>query len=127
MEHNGDVYACDHFVTPDYLLGNIEETHLGLLANSQRQREFGDAKRGALPARCQECEVRWLCNGGCPKDRFWVTEEGGEANNYLCEGYKAFFTQIGPSMQFMARELRARRAPANVMREDLGPALGREG
>jgi uncharacterized protein len=115
MEHNGDLYACDHFVEPDYKLGNILETPLAELAGSAQQRQFGQDKRDTLPRCCRECDVRFVCNGGCPKNRT-LTAPGGEPGlNYLCEGYKKFFTHIDRPMRLMAAELRARRPPANVM------------
>jgi uncharacterized protein len=116
LEHNGDLYACDHFVEPGYYLGNIRETPLADLVASERQQRFGLAKRDALPRTCRECAVRFACNGGCPKDRILETPDGEPGLNYLCEGYKAFFTHIDEAMKFMAAELRAGRAPANVMR-----------
>jgi uncharacterized protein len=116
MEHNGDLYACDHFVQAEYYLGNIQEKALGSLARSAAQREFGQAKRDRLPKYCRECPVRFICNGGCPKNRFILTPEGEPGLNYLCEGYKTFFTHIDEAMRFMAAELHAGRPPANVMR-----------
>jgi uncharacterized protein len=116
LEHNGDLYACDHFVEPGYYLGNIQETPLADLVASERQQRFGLAKRDALPRACRECAVRFACNGGCSKDRILETPDGEPGLNYLCEGYKAFFTHIDEAMKFMAAELRAGRAPANVMR-----------
>lgn len=115
MEHNGDLYACDHYVEPDYLLGNIREQEIIPLVSSEQQRRFGQAKRDTLPGYCQQCEVRFVCNGGCPKNRFTTSPDGEPGLNYLCAGYKAFFAHIDPAMSFMARELRANRAPANVM------------
>jgi uncharacterized protein len=106
MEHNGDVYCCDHFVEPDYLLGNVSETHLVELVASPRQREFGAAKRDALPRYCQTCEVRFACNGECPKNRFIATPDGEAGLNYLCRGYKTFFTHIDGPMRVMANLLR---------------------
>ncbi|MBI2538318.1 MAG: anaerobic sulfatase maturase [Deltaproteobacteria bacterium] len=91
LEHNGDFYSCDHFVTPEYRLGNIRETHLAELIESPAQRNFGAAKRDTLPRYCRECPVRDMCNGGCPKDRFIKTPDGEEGLNYLCAGYKKFF------------------------------------
>lgn len=117
MEHNGDLYSCDHFVEPGYLLGNIQEQDLIALVNSEQQRRFGLAKRDALPAYCRACEVRFACNGGCPKNRFTMTPGGEPGLNYLCDGYLAFFRHIDPAMRFMADELRAGRAPANIMQE----------
>jgi uncharacterized protein len=109
LEHNGDLYACDHFVEPQHRLGNILDTPLIDLVGSEQQRRFGLAKRDALPEACRACEVRFVCNGGCPKNRL----EAGL--NYLCEGYKAFFQHIDAPMRFMAAELKARQPPANIM------------
>lgn len=115
MEHNGDVYSCDHYVEPDYRLGNIIDVPLGEIVISTKQHEFGMAKRSTLPEHCQNCEVRFICNGGCPKDRFINTPDGEPGLNYLCAGYKTFFTHINEPMRVMANELAHRRAPANVM------------
>jgi len=115
MEHNGDLYSCDHFVEPRYYLGNIEENHLIDLVASDQQHAFGQAKRDDLPRYCRECEVRFVCNGACPKDRILTTPDGEPGLNYLCDGYKAFFNYIDQPMRFMANELRHRRAPANIM------------
>jgi len=116
MEHNGDLYACDHYVEPNYLLGNIMETPMLDLVASEQQRAFGRAKLETLPQQCIDCEVRFICNGGCPKNRILVTGEGKPNLNYLCNGYKAFFSHIDRPMRMMVNELRHRRAPANVMR-----------
>lgn len=115
LEHNGDLYSCDHFVYPENRLGNIMETPLPSLAACTSQRRFGLAKRDSLPRYCRECEVRFACNGECPKHRFIQTPEGESGLNYLCAGYKLFFTHIHPCMEFMAEELKNGRAPANVM------------
>jgi serine-type anaerobic sulfatase-maturating enzyme len=115
MEHNGDVFSCDHYVEPDYLLGNIIDIPLSEIVVSDKQQAFGLAKRDTLPKYCRDCEVRFVCNGGCPKNRFIETPEGETGLNYLCAGYKAFFSHINKPMQFMANELSQRRAPANVM------------
>ncbi|MBZ0298643.1 MAG: anaerobic sulfatase maturase [Anaerolineae bacterium] len=115
MEHNGDVFSCDHFVEPDYRLGNIQQIPLKDMVGSQRQWEFGQAKKDALPRYCRECEVRFVCHGGCPKNRFIDTPDGEPGLNYLCAGYRAFFNHVDHPMRFMAGELRAGRAPANVM------------
>jgi len=115
MEHNGDVYACDHFIEPRHRLGNIRDTSLVEMVNSRQQRRFGAAKRDTLPRACQMCEVRFACNGECPKNRFWHTGNEKPGLNVLCEGYKAFFTHIDPAMQFMAAAIRARRPPAEIM------------
>lgn len=106
LEHNGDVYSCDHFVEPDHLLGNITETHLVELVASPQQRQFGRAKLDALPQRCLECTVRFACNGECPKNRFTHTETGEPGLNYLCAGYEAFFNHIDGPMKVMAGLLR---------------------
>jgi uncharacterized protein len=115
LEHNGDLFSCDHFVTPEYYLGNILQTPLGELVASSFQRQFGLDKRDALPRYCQQCPVLFACNGGCPKDRFIRTPDGEPGLNYLCVGYKLFLQHINRDMQFMAEELSAGRAPANVM------------
>lgn len=115
MEHNGDLYACDHFVEPRYRLGNIVETPLVELVASEAQRKFGQDKRDTLPQQCRDCEVRFICNGGCPKNRIAVTADGKPELNHLCAGYKAFFTHIDRPMRMMVEELRQHRAPANVM------------
>jgi len=115
MEHNGDLYSCDHFVYPENKLGNIMESPISALVNSAQQRKFGLDKRDTLPRYCRQCEVRFACNGECPKHRFIRTPEGEEGLNYLCAGYKKFFNHIDPYMRFMAEELQQRRAPANVM------------
>ena len=115
LEHTGDVYSCDHFVEPDFLLGNLKELPLIDMVTSDRQRSFGEAKRSTLPEQCLRCDVRWLCHGGCPKDRVLQTKDGEYGLNALCEGYYAFFRHTGPTMEFMASQLRAGRAPANVM------------
>ncbi len=115
MEHTGDVYSCDHFVEPRFLLGNIEDTHLLELVSSERQREFGLAKRDSLPRYCRECDVRFACHGGCPKDRFVDTPDGEPGLNYLCAGYKRFFHHTARDMTFMAEQLRVDEAPAQIM------------
>jgi uncharacterized protein len=116
MEHNGDLFSCDHFVEPAYRLGNIQEIPLVEMVASEFQREFGLAKRDTLPRFCRECEVRFVCNGGCPKDRILHTPDGEPGLNYLCDGFKRFFTHIDTPMRFMAAELQQQRAPANIMR-----------
>lgn len=116
LESNGDLYACDHFVYPEYRLGNVVEEGLSKLALSDQQRKFGLDKRDTLPRYCRECPVRFVCNGECPKHRFLTTPDGEPGLNYLCAGYKHFFTRIDPYMRFMAAELRAGRPAANVIR-----------
>jgi uncharacterized protein len=115
LEHNGDLYSCDHFVEPKYLLGNIQETPLSELVASEKQVRFGLDKLQGLPGYCRACEVRFACHGECPKNRFLKTSDGEPGLNYLCSGYRAFFQHIDESMRFMARELACGRAPANVM------------
>jgi len=115
LEHTGDVYSCDHFVEPTYRLGNIREHHLVELVSSDRQRRFGNDKRDRLPRYCRECDVRFACHGGCPKDRFIVTPDGESGLNYLCAGYKAFFHHVDAPMRKMADLLREGRAPAEIM------------
>ena len=115
MEHNGDMYSCDHFVEPRYLLGNINERHMAQLAASRKQRKFGRDKLDSLPEYCRKCEVRFACNGECPKNRFIQTPDGEPGLNYLCSGYKEFFRHIDGPMRFMAHELRLGQAPANIM------------
>jgi uncharacterized protein len=115
MEHNGDLYSCDHFVYSQYRLGNLLERSLGDMVHSEVQTAFGNAKRDTLPRYCRECDVRFACNGECPKHRFTLAPDGEAGLNYLCAGYKAFFHHIDPYMKFMAAELRAERPPANVM------------
>jgi uncharacterized protein len=115
LEHNGDVYSCDHYVEPGYLLGNVTRTHLVELVAKPEQRAFGDAKRSTLPRYCRECPVRFACNGECPKNRFTATPDGEPGLNYLCEGYRSFFTHIDRPMQHMARLLREGRYADEVM------------
>ncbi len=115
LEHNGDLYSCDHYVEPDYLLGNIQKTHLAELLSSAKQQKFGQDKCDTLPTYCQQCEVKFACYGGCPKDRFITTPDGEPGLNYLCEGYKMFFQHINQPMEIMAKLLRANRAPAEIM------------
>jgi uncharacterized protein len=115
LEHNGDLYSCDHYVYPENKLGNIMEQPLQTLVNSNQQRRFGLDKRDSLPRYCRECDVRFACNGECPKHRFISTPDGEPGLNYLCAGYKLFFQHVDPYMKFMAHELRHQRPPANVM------------
>lgn len=115
IEHGGDLYSCDHYVYPRNRLGNIMEAPLKSLVESVRQHDFGEAKEATLPRFCRECDVRFACNGECPKHRFLNTPDGEPGLNYLCAGYKMFFRHIDPYMRFMAAELAAHRPPANVM------------
>ncbi len=116
LEHNGDLYSCDHYVEPDYLLGNISETPMIDLIASDKQRAFGNAKRDTLPQYCQDCEVRFACHGGCPRNRFISTPDGEDGLNYLCAGYKGFFNHVDPAMKLMSRLLSKNRAPSEIVR-----------
>jgi uncharacterized protein len=115
LEHNGDVYTCDHFVEPGQKLGNIHTTPLIELVGSPQMRKFGDDKRDRLTKQCRECAVRPLCNGGCPKDRFALSKEGEPGHNYLCSGLELFFTHTRPLMGVMGQLLKRGRPPADVM------------
>ncbi len=110
LEHNGDLYSCDHFVEPKYLLGNLQEDHMAELVGSERQRKFGQDKKDTLPRYCRECDVRFACHGECPKNRFLTTPDGEPGLNYLCAGYKAFFGHIDRPMKIMV-ELMQRGLP----------------
>jgi len=115
LEHNGDLFTCDHYVYPEYFLGNIAEKPILDMAKSQKQFDFGIDKRNSLPRYCLECDVRFACHGECPKHRFIKTPDGRPGLNYLCEGYKMFFHHVEPYMEYMVKELSNKRAPANVM------------
>jgi uncharacterized protein len=115
MEHNGDLFACDHFVEPGYKLGNIAQDKLIALVDSEPQRKFGSDKRDTLPRYCRECSVRFICNGGCPKDRILTTPDGEPGLNYLCAGFKTFFTHIDQPMKTMASLIQRQRPPADIM------------
>ena len=115
LEHNGDVYSCDHYVEPDYRLGNIKETPLGTLVSSERQRIFGQSKYDTLPKYCKECPVLFACYGECPRNRFIRTPDGEEGLNYLCAGYRKFFLHIDKPMKAMAGLLRQGRFADEIM------------
>jgi serine-type anaerobic sulfatase-maturating enzyme len=115
LEHNGDLYSCDHFVEPRFRLGNIYETHMLELVSSPEQRKFGDDKRDTLTEQCKSCEVRPLCNGGCPKDRFMLSRDGEPGQNYLCAGLELFFKHTQPAMRAMGQLLQQRRPPSDLM------------
>lgn len=115
MEYNGDVYACDHFVFPQYKLGNISSNTLVEMMYSDKQQRFGQAKHDTLPQQCRQCQFLFACNGECPKNRFCKTKNGELGLNYLCEGYYRFFQHVVPYMDFMKNELLAQRPPANIM------------
>ena len=115
LEHNGDLYSCDHFVEPKHLLGNIQQVHMLQLVTSEQQRRFGLAKRDTLPRYCRECSVRFACHGECPKNRFITTPDGEPGLNYLCAGYMAFFKHIDRPMRLMADLLRQGRFADEAM------------
>lgn len=115
MEFNGDVYACDHFVFPEYKLGNIYSKTLVEMMYDPKQLKFGEDKHKKLPMQCKKCDYLFACNGECPKNRFMSTKDGEYGLNYLCEGYNQFFKHVAPYMDFMKKELLAQRPPANVM------------
>lgn len=115
MEFNGDVYSCDHFVFPEYKLGNIRSNTLVEMLYGEKQQKFSDMKHRSLPRQCRECRYEFACHGECPKNRFLKDRYGNAGLNYLCKGYYKFFEHIAPYMQYMKDELDAGRAPANVM------------
>jgi len=115
MEYNGDVYSCDHFVFPEYKLGNLYTNTLVEMMYSDKQTQFGEAKSKTLPSQCKECEFLFACNGECPKNRFAFTATGEPGLNYLCKGYHKFFKHVAPYMDFMKKELMNESSPANVM------------
>lgn len=114
LEHNGDLYSCDHYVEPDHLLGNIGTDRMLELVASPRQRAFGEHKRDSLPAYCRGCEVRYACNGGCPRERFISAPDGEAGLNYLCAGYRHFFTHTAEAMRRMAELIRHGRQPREI-------------
>ena len=116
LEHNGDVFSCDHFVEPDHRLGNLKDTSLMDMVFSARQRDFGFAKRDTLTEYCKRCPWLFACHGGCPKNRVRKSPDGEEGQNYLCKAYEEFFAYVDPSMQVMATLIRSRRAPAEIMK-----------
>jgi uncharacterized protein len=111
LEHTGDLYSCDHYVEPGYLLGNIGDRHMLELIASPAQRKFGQDKHDTLTRYCMECDIRFACNGGCPKDRFAASPHGEPGQHYLCPGYKAFFHHIAKPMDTMAGLLARRPGP----------------
>ena len=115
LEHNGDLYACDHFVEPDYLLGNIKEEHMLQMVGSDEQHKFGQDKYDSLPKYCLECPVLFACNGECPKNRFTETPDGEAGLNYLCAGYKAFFQRVDEPMKLLAMLMSSGRPASDVM------------
>ena len=115
MEHNGDVYSCDHFVFPEYKLGNIREQSLIDMLYGEKQQSFSRLKHTSLPRQCKECDMEFACHGECPKNRFEKDKYGEPGLNYLCQGYYQYYTHVAPYMDFMKRELLAQRPPANIM------------
>ena len=115
IEHNGDLYACDHFVEPNYLLGNIQDEHMIELVASEQQLKFGQDKRDTLPQYCLDCDVRFACHGECPKNRFLTTPAGEPGLNYLCAGFKHFFHHIDTPAKIMAGLIRRGRSAEEVM------------
>jgi len=114
LEHNGDLYSCDHYVEPNYLLGNITNTDIGELVASEKQRQFGQTKAN-LPRYCKDCEFLFACNGGCPKNRVLTTPDGESGLNWLCRGFKAFFAHSKKNMQIMAELLRNGQLASDIM------------
>jgi uncharacterized protein len=117
LEHNGDVYSCDHYVEPDHLLGNIKQTPLKTLVSSEKQRRFGQSKYDTLPKYCRECPVLFACYGEYPRNRFISAPDGEGGLNYLCAGYTAFFTHIDKPMKTMAGLLKQGRYADEIMQE----------
>lgn len=123
MEHDGSIYACDHYVYPGFRRGSIDASWLADMVDSPEQRSFGAEKRTLLPEKCKQCPFLFACNGGCPKHRFVETESGGFPLNYLCEGYRRFFGHIDPYMRVMAHLYSTGRAPADIMKLVRGGSL----
>jgi uncharacterized protein len=115
IEHNGDIYSCDHYVYPDYRLGNVLDESIRDMVDGPAQTRFGQDKADTLPGFCRSCDFRFACNGGCPKHRFTRTPDGEAGLNYLCKGYKTFFRHADPYLKFMATELASGRPAANVV------------
>ena len=115
MEHNGDVYSCDHFVFPEYKLGNIRDHTLIEMLYGDKQHVFSRLKHTSLPRQCMECDMEFACHGECPKNRFEKDKYGEPGLNYLCKGYYQYYSHVAPYMDFMKRELQAQRPPANIM------------
>ena len=115
MEHNGDVYSCDHFVFPEYKLGNVRDHTLIEMLYGDKQHAFSRLKHTSLPRQCKECDMEFACHGECPKNRFEKDKYGEPGLNYLCKGYYQYYSHVAPYMDFMKRELQAQRPPANIM------------
>jgi uncharacterized protein len=121
LEHNGDLYSCDHYVEPEYRLGNIRQTPMIELVASEKQRAFGQDKLNSLPKYCRDCNVLFACYGECPRNRFITTPDGEPGLNYLCAGYKRFFNHIAPAMKIMANLLRQGRYADEIMQLSAAP------
>ena len=115
LEHNGDLYVCDHYVFPEFRLGNIMERPLAELTRQQSLKDFGANKERLLTRQCRECEYLFACHGECPRNRFVLSADGEPGHNYLCAGYRRFFKHAAPYMDFMKRKLMHGDAPADVM------------
>ena len=116
MEHNGDVYSCDHFVFPEYKLGNIRELSLIDMLYGEQQQEFSRLKHSSLPRQCKECDMEFACHGECPKNRFMKDKYGDSGLNYLCPGYYHYYQHVAPYMDYMKQELMSQRPPSNIMK-----------
>lgn len=116
IEHNGDVYSCDHFVFPEYKLGNIRDHSLIDMLYGEQQQEFSRLKHSSLPRQCKECDMEFACHGECPKNRFMKDKYGDSGLNYLCPGYYHYYQHVAPYMDYMKQELMAQRPPSNIMK-----------
>ena len=116
MEHNGDVYSCDHFVFPEYKLGNIRDHSLIDMLYGEQQQEFSRLKHSSLPRQCKECDMEFACHGECPKNRFMKDQYGDSGLNYLCPGYYHYYQHVAPYMDYMKQELMSQRPPSNIMK-----------
>ena len=116
MEHNGDVYSCDHFVFPEYKLGNIRDHSLIYMLYGEQQQEFSRLKHSSLPRQCKECDMEFACHGECPKNRFMKDQYGDSGLNYLCPGYYHYYQHVAPYMDYMKQELMSQRPPSNIMK-----------
>lgn len=116
MEHNGDVYSCDHFVFPEYKLGNIHDHSLIDMLYGEQQQEFSRLKHSSLPRQCKECDMEFACHGECPKNHFMKDKYGDSGLNYLCPGYYHYYQHVAPYMDYMKQELMSQRPPSNIMK-----------
>ena len=116
MEHNGDIYSCDHFVFPEYKLGNIRDHSLIDMLYGEQQQEFSRLKHSSLPRQCKECDMEFACHGECPKNRFIKDKYGDSGLNYLCPGYYHYYQHVAPYMDYMKQELMSQRPPSNIMK-----------